>query len=82
MKRLLNRLFGGSSDPLVTRLVRNIAPEDVNEVIAELEEADLEILTVIPRMVMVEGPGGQGFLTVYDILVFGDTDPTWGVYGQ
>ena len=84
MNKLLNKAKSwvedqvSPQDPLVTRLIRNVRPELVNAVIAEFEENGFEIANILSREVMVKT--GE-FVTIYDIVVRGETDPTWGLYG-
>ena len=87
MKRLRNFINGFFTGPtrgeederVVTRLIRNVRGDHVNAVISDLEAEGFEIINVMPRMAQAKD---GSFGTIYDILVCGDSDPTWGLYGQ
>lgn len=80
--RLLDFFRGEDKSPLKRRLIRNVYPHLVNEVLAELEENGFEIVAVYPRMAMVQTKKGPEMATIYDILVSGESDPLWGSWSE
>lgn len=77
-------LFGGDAKrlPLKTRLIRNIAPEDVNDVIRDLEDDGYAVVNVVARTVVYRTRQDSELMTIYDILVRGESDPLWGSWGN
>ena len=63
---------------LKRRLVRNIDPDDANEVIQDLENDGFKILGVTPFLSAVDSV----LTTSYDILVEGEGTPNWGAWGE
>lgn len=66
---------------LKRRLIRNVAPESVNDTIRELEDEGYTIVNVIARSVVYQTRGDTRSAAIYDLLVSGENDPLWGSWG-
>lgn len=68
--------------PPTVRLIRNIAPEDLNELLADLESRGFWVMNVLAREVFIRSKRGEESLPIYDVLVSGEESPFWNVWGD
>lgn len=61
--------------PKQRRLITDVLPDRVNEVIEDLEERGFLILSVLPHVFQMDGLVMQ----TYDLFVEGEGDPLWGI---